>query len=210
MAVKIQARPPPRVRIGSEAVLAPLEDLDGYFLEIITVPYGGGTERPQHPGRTGGLLSPSDYQKPSRMMVREVPHMADNWNTGIIEEFRANGGRVGGPFEGAPLLLLHHVGARTGTERVNPLMYRALADGHVIFASKGGAPNHPDWYQNLLAHPDVIIEVGEETEAVRARVANGEEREVIWMAQAETFPQFGEYQEKTSRQIPVIILEPRD
>ena len=136
--------------------------------------------------------------------------MADNWNTGIIEEFRANGGRVGGPFEGAPLLLLHHVGARTGTERVNPLMYRALDDGHAIFASKGGAPNHPDWYHNLLAHPDVIIEVGEETKAIRARVANGEEREVIWKAQAETFPQFGEYQEKTSRQIPVIILEPRD
>src|SRR2546428_13770032 len=87
--------------------------------------------------------------------------MARDWNSGIIEEFRANEGRVAGPFEGRTLLLLHHKGARTGTLRVNPLAYQALADGTwAIFASKGGAPTNPDWYHNLRANPDAVVELG--------------------------------------------------
>jgi len=96
-----------------------------------------------------------------------------DWNSKIIEEFRANGGKVGGPFEGAPLLLLHTVGARTGQQRVNPMMYRPVPGGYAVFASKGGAPTNPDWYHNLLAHPDVQAEIGTETRKFHARVAEG-------------------------------------
>src|SRR5579864_7426647 len=102
------------------------------------------------------------------------------WNDKIIDEFRANEGRVGGPFEGATLLLLHHRGAKSGIERVNPLAYQEIDNGFAIFASKGGAPTHPDWYHNVVANPDVQIEVGTETIPVRAREAKGEERERIW------------------------------
>ncbi|HUC58272.1 MAG TPA: nitroreductase family deazaflavin-dependent oxidoreductase [Streptosporangiaceae bacterium] len=133
--------------------------------------------------------------------------MAD-WNSGIIEEFRANGGKVGGPFEGAPLLLLHTKGAKTGAERVNPLMYRPEGDGFAIFASKAGAPSNPDWYYNLLVNPKVSIEVGTETREAIARVAGGDERERIWAAHKENAPGFAEYEKKTARQIPVVILEP--
>ncbi|GAG36665.1 unnamed protein product, partial [marine sediment metagenome] len=101
-------------------------------------------------------------------------------NTLIIEEFRSTGSRVGGFFEGAPLLLLHHTGAKTATERISPLMYQGLREGYAIFASKEGAPNNPDWFHNLLANPDVTVEVGSETIEVTARVAEGAEREPIW------------------------------
>jgi deazaflavin-dependent oxidoreductase (nitroreductase family) len=134
--------------------------------------------------------------------------MADNWNTKIIEEFRANGGRVGGNFEGAPLLLLHTTGARSGQVRVNPMMYRKVGDDYAVFASKGGAPTNPDWYHNLVAHPDVQAEIGTQTLRFTARVAAGEEREPIWSAQKAEYPGFADYEQKTSRQIPVIILEP--
>lgn len=132
------------------------------------------------------------------------------WNNGIIEEFRANDGVVGGPFEGKPLLLLHHKGARTGTERVSPLMYQALeGDGYAIFASKNGADTNPDWYHNLRAHPEVKIEVGPVEVDVTARVVEGEEQEQIWERQKQEFPQFAGYEQKTSReQIPVLVLEP--
>ncbi len=133
--------------------------------------------------------------------------MAD-WNSGIIEEFRANAGKVGGPFEGAPLLLLHTKGAKTGAERVNPMMYRPEGDALVVFASKAGAPTNPDWYHNLLANPKVSVEVGTETRDVVARVAQGEERERIWTAHKEAAPGFAEYEKKTTRQIPVVILDP--
>ena len=133
-----------------------------------------------------------------------------NWNQQIIEEFRANEGRVGGRFRGFPLLLLHHRGARSGTERVNPLAYRALGDGAVaVFASKGGSPTNPDWYHNLRAHPDVRAEIGTRTIPMRARVAEGEERERIWRAQTRDAPAFGEYETRSGRTIPVVILEPR-
>jgi deazaflavin-dependent oxidoreductase (nitroreductase family) len=132
-----------------------------------------------------------------------------DFNARIIDEFRANDGRVGGMFEGTPLLLLHHVGAKTGQERVNPLAYSRDGDRYVIFASKGGAPTNPDWYHNLKAHPDVKIEVGTDTIDVRAEEASGEERERLFTAQAERSPQFGEYQAKAGRTIPVIVLSPQ-
>ena len=134
-----------------------------------------------------------------------------DWNQQVIEEFRANGGKVGGQFEGAPLLLLHHVGAKSGTERVNPLMYQELGDGAVaIFASKGGAPTNPDWLHNLVANPETTIEIGTDTRPVVARVADEEDRSRIWEAQKQAFPNFAEY-EKTAggRKIPVVVLEPR-
>jgi deazaflavin-dependent oxidoreductase (nitroreductase family) len=131
-----------------------------------------------------------------------------NWNGRIIEEFRANGGRVGGPFQGHPLLLLHHRGAKSGIERVNPLACQSLGDGGwAVFASKGGAPTNPDWFHNLLANSDATIEVGTEVVPVRARVAEGEERERIWARQKQVMPGFADYEKGTRRQIPVVILE---
>lgn len=131
-----------------------------------------------------------------------------DWNRQIVEEFRANAGRVGGPFEGAPMALIHHRGAKSGTERVNPVMYQAVDGGYAVFASKGGAPTNPDWYYNLVANPETTVEIGTETIPVRARVAQGAERERIWEKQKRDYPGFAEYERKTSRQIPVVILEP--
>jgi deazaflavin-dependent oxidoreductase (nitroreductase family) len=130
-----------------------------------------------------------------------------DFNTQIIDEFRANDGRVGGMFKGASLLLLHTVGAKSGQERVNPLAYQADGDRYVIFASFAGSPTNPAWYHNLMAHPDVTVEVGSERFAVHARVAEGDERERLWTRQKERVPTFAEYETKTSRAIPVIILE---
>jgi deazaflavin-dependent oxidoreductase (nitroreductase family) len=132
-----------------------------------------------------------------------------DWNRSIIEEFRTNEGRVGGRFENVPILLLHHTGARSGTERVNPLAYQALEGGAwAVFGSKGGAPTNPDWVHNLKANPHARIEVGTETHDVVARIADGVERERIWTRQKELVPGFASYEERTSRQIPVVILEP--
>ena len=132
-----------------------------------------------------------------------------NWNEGIIEEFRANDGAVGGVFEGRPLLLLHHTGAKSGTKRLSPLMYQQVGDSFAIFASKGGADDNPDWFYNLKAHPDVSIEIGDSTVDVRARIAQGEEQDTIWEKQKRDYPQFAGYEQKTSRpQIPVIVLDP--
>ncbi len=134
----------------------------------------------------------------------------NDWNTGVITEFRANGGKVGGQFDGAPLLLLHHKGAKTGTERVSPLMYQAVGNAYAIFASKAGAPTNPDWYHNLVANPDTTVEVGSDTKKVRARVAAGDEHNTIWTTQKQRYPGFAEYEAKTSRQIPVVVLDPVD
>jgi deazaflavin-dependent oxidoreductase (nitroreductase family) len=116
---------------------------------------------------------------------------------------------VGGPFEGAPMLLLHHVGAKSGTRRVNPLVYLPDGDRYVIIASKGGAPKHPDWYHNLVANPETTIEVGTETIPVRAEVITGEERDRLYARQAADRSAFAEYQAKTKRRIPVIALTRR-
>jgi deazaflavin-dependent oxidoreductase (nitroreductase family) len=134
--------------------------------------------------------------------------VANDWNTKIIEEFRANDGKVGGQFEGAPLLLLHTKGARTGQERVSPIMYQQLPAGVAVFASKAGAPDNPDWYHNLVANPRVSAEIGTGTTEFTARVASPEERQPIWETQKATYPGFAEYEQKTTRQIPVVILEP--
>lgn len=134
--------------------------------------------------------------------------MAENWNSKIIDEFRANGGKVGGPFEGAPLLLLHTMGARSGQERVNPMMYRTDGDRLVVFASKAGAHTNPDWFHNLRANPSVRVEVGTETRNMVARVADADERVRFWEAQKRDWPGFADYETKTERQIPVVVLEP--
>jgi deazaflavin-dependent oxidoreductase (nitroreductase family) len=132
-----------------------------------------------------------------------------DFNAKIIEEFHANEGRVGGMFEGAPMLLLHHTGARSGTSRINPLVYLRDGERYVIFASKGGAPTNPDWYHNVKAHPDIKVEVGPETLDVHAEEAAEEERERLLSAQIERTPQFAEYvQSAGERKIPAIVLTP--
>ena len=128
------------------------------------------------------------------------------WNDKIIAEFRANAGRVGGNFEGAPLLLLHTTGAKSGLERVSPMMYMQVGDSWAVFASKAGADTNPAWYHNLLAHPKAQIEVGTETIEVIGRDLNDEEREPIWIAQKAAYPGFAGYERKTTRQIPVVLL----
>jgi deazaflavin-dependent oxidoreductase (nitroreductase family) len=130
-----------------------------------------------------------------------------DFNTQIIEEFRAKGGKLGGQFEGAPMLLLHTTGAKSGAERVNPVMYRPVGDSFAVFASKGGAPTNPDWYYNLLAHPETTVEVGDETVPVVAHVADDAERGPVWEAQKRDYPGFADYERQTTRQIPVVILE---
>jgi deazaflavin-dependent oxidoreductase (nitroreductase family) len=131
-----------------------------------------------------------------------------DWNSQIIEEFRANAGRVGGPFAGAPLLLLHTTGARTGQERINPLMYQDLGGPVAVFASKAGAPSHPDWFHNLLANPEVTAEIGTDTRRFRVRTAAGAERARIWDQQKQDYPGFADYEANTDREIPVVILDP--
>jgi deazaflavin-dependent oxidoreductase (nitroreductase family) len=133
-----------------------------------------------------------------------------DFNASIVEEFRAHEGKVGGPFEGAPMVLLHTTGRRSGTERVNPLVYWPQGDQMVIFASKGGAPTHPDWYRNLMAQPDTTVEVGTDTVAVHARELEGDEYRDLWDRITAAIPGLAEYQAKTSRRIPLIMLERRD
>lgn len=142
-------------------------------------------------------------------MTEDPIARANEWNKQIIAEFRENGGRVGGQFEGTPLLLLHHLGRKSGAERVNPIAYQAVGAGYAVFASKGGADDHPDWYLNLLAHPDTEVEVGTETVPVRARELPTDERKPIWETQKRFNPGFADYETKTSRTIPVVLLERR-
>ena len=133
--------------------------------------------------------------------------MPEDFNSKIIEEFRASGGKVGGPFAGAPLLLLHTTGAKSGQERVNPVMYQAIGDGFAVFASKAGAPDNPDWYHNLVANPRVRAEVGTETIELTARVADEQTRAPIWAEWKKANPGFADYEQRTTRQIPVVLLE---
>ncbi|MET7949278.1 nitroreductase family deazaflavin-dependent oxidoreductase [Micromonospora sp. NPDC005324] len=131
-----------------------------------------------------------------------------DFNDKIIAEFRANGGQVGGQFAGAPLLLLHTLGAKSGQPRVNPMMYQEVDGGYAVFASKGGAPTNPDWYYNLLAHPKIHAEIGTDKIELVARVAVGDERERIWSPLKVAYPGFADYERKTTREIPVVVLEP--
>ena len=131
----------------------------------------------------------------------------DDFNEKLIDEFRANGGKVGGPFEGAPLLLLHTTGAKTGRTRVKPLAYRREGDRLVVFGTKGGAPTNPEWYYNIRANPRVTVEVGNDRFEADARIAPPDERDRIWRLQTRDAPVFADYQKRTDRTIPVVILE---
>lgn len=130
-----------------------------------------------------------------------------DWNTKIIEEFRATGGKVGGQSDEAPLILLHSTGAKSGQDRVAPVMYLADGDDLVVFASKAGADTNPDWFHNLKANPDTRVEIGPDTVAVRARVAEGEERDRLFDRQKAAYPGFADYEAGTDRVIPVVVLE---
>jgi deazaflavin-dependent oxidoreductase (nitroreductase family) len=130
-----------------------------------------------------------------------------DFNTSIIEEFRANEGKVGGRFEGAPLILIHHVGARSGTERVTPVTCFPQPDGRfAIIASNGGAPTNPDWYYNLKARPEINVEFGTETFAVAVGELEGEEREKAWADVVSAVPTVANTQNKTRRTIPMLLL----
>ena len=133
--------------------------------------------------------------------------MANDWNTTVINEFRAHGGKVGGQFEGAPLLLLTTTGAKTGQRRTSPVMYLPDGDRLVIFASTGGAPTNPDWDHNLRAHPRASVEVGGETYDVDATFTSGKERDDLYARQKAVWPGFAEYEAKTTRVIPVVALK---
>ena len=134
----------------------------------------------------------------------------NDFNQKIIEEFRANDGKVGGMFEGSPMLLLTTTGAKSGQRRVAPLVYSTDGGRHVIIASKGGAPTNPDWFRNLVANPDVTVEVGTEAFTAKAVVPEGAERDRLFDAQAAIMPGFREYQNNTERIIPVVVLERAD
>jgi deazaflavin-dependent oxidoreductase (nitroreductase family) len=133
----------------------------------------------------------------------------NDWNKHVIEEFRANEGRLSGQFAGAPVLLLTTTGAKTGNKRTNPMMYLKPdeeADTVYVFASKAGAATSPDWYHNLVANPTVTVELGSETFEATAAPVTGEERDRIYAEQAKRYPGFAEYEEKTTRVIPVVAL----
>jgi deazaflavin-dependent oxidoreductase (nitroreductase family) len=131
---------------------------------------------------------------------------AGGWNDKVIDEFRSNAGRVGGYFSGAPMILIHHIGARSGTERVNPLVYLPDGDDMVVVATKGGAPTNPDWYYNLKAHPRITVEVGTDTFPVEATELIGAERDELWQRLVALRPGFAAYETKTSRIFPVFRL----
>jgi deazaflavin-dependent oxidoreductase (nitroreductase family) len=131
----------------------------------------------------------------------------NDFNGKLIAEFRANNGKVAGAFERAPLVLLTTTGAKSGRSHTTPLVSTRDGDRVVVIASKGGAPSHPAWYHNLVAHPEVTLELPDETYTARATVASGSERERLWRVQADLMPNFDEYQAKTTREIPVVILE---
>jgi deazaflavin-dependent oxidoreductase (nitroreductase family) len=130
----------------------------------------------------------------------------EEFNQKIIAQFRSNEGKVGAPFEGRPMILISHKGAKSGKVRTTPLVYTTDGDRLVIIASKGGAPTSPDWYHNLKANPDVTIEVGTDKFEARAEEVTGDERRRLYESQAALMPNFTEYQQKTSREIPVIVL----
>jgi deazaflavin-dependent oxidoreductase (nitroreductase family) len=140
-------------------------------------------------------------------VIRTVAPAMSDWNDGVIREFRANEGRVGGYFEGAPMVLLHHLGAKTGNVRVSPLVYFPQDDGSMlIVASKGGAPTNPDWYHNLLAHPRIEVEVGTEKFTVDVAELDATERARVWPDIVAKRPGFGDYERKTTRVMPVLRL----
>lgn len=153
---------------------------------------------------------PRPNQQISLTRIHSQANMVSNnyndWNAQVIAEFRKNHGKVGGNFEGAPLLLLHTVGRRSGKPRVNPVMYLKDGDRYFVFASKAGADSHPDWFRNLQEQPDVRIEVGDQTIDVHAEEIRGQERDRLYERQASVYSGFADYQRKTKRVIPVVAL----
>ncbi len=144
-------------------------------------------------------------------MANSAAGGVSDYNTKIIEEFRANQGRVGGPWAGTTLILLHHIGARSGIERVTPLGCFPLGeDRYAVVASNGGSPAHSDWYYNLKAHPRITVEVGAQTFTVLAEELNGTARAELWPTLVAQAPTVGEYQARTTRQIPVFLLTRQD
>jgi deazaflavin-dependent oxidoreductase (nitroreductase family) len=144
-------------------------------------------------------------------MTNSAAGLADDYNTRIIEEFRANQGRVGGPWASTTLMLIHHLGAKSGTERVTPLGCFPQGDGRfVIVASNGGSPTHPAWYHNLTANPRIKVEVGTQTLTVLAQELEGTARAELWPKLVAEVPQLGEYQARITRQVPVFMLTRQD
>lgn len=141
-------------------------------------------------------------------MSDDVADQIQDFNARIIDEFRANDGNVGPPFEGAPLLLLHSIGAKSGQPRVHPVVYQSVDTGWAIFASKAGSPTNPAWFHNLVANPATSIEVGADTVPVDARVLEGTERDQVWARQKDLMPGFADYEAATTRTIPVVLLQP--
>ena len=140
--------------------------------------------------------------------------MAEDFNSRVVREFRENDGKVGEPFTGLPMILVHHVGARSGTERVTPLRWFADGDSYVIVASKAGAPDNPAWYHNLKANPDTVVEVsdgagGAETVQVRTTELTGADRDRVWTRIKDDNEVFAGYERKTDRTIPLLALTPR-
>jgi deazaflavin-dependent oxidoreductase (nitroreductase family) len=135
-------------------------------------------------------------------------NVIDDLNTHVIQEFRSNGGVVGGDFEDLPLLLLVSLGAKSGLARTHPVVYRETPTGWAIFASASGAERNPSWYYNLKAEPRALVEIGTERIAVRARECEGQEREQVWDAHKARYPDFARLERRTSRRIPVLMLEP--
>ncbi|MCU1359305.1 MAG: nitroreductase family deazaflavin-dependent oxidoreductase [Ilumatobacteraceae bacterium] len=132
----------------------------------------------------------------------------NDFNATVIDEFRANGGNVSGVFEGMPMVLLTHTGAKSGVQRTTPLVHSMDGDKVVVAASMGGAPTNPAWYHNMVAHPEVTVEHGTAKYQAIAREATGAERDRLYAQQAKEMPQFAEYQSNTDRVIPVFVLEP--
>jgi deazaflavin-dependent oxidoreductase (nitroreductase family) len=144
-------------------------------------------------------------------MVNPAPEAVNEFNTSVIEEFRANAGRVGGPLAGTMIILVHHIGARSGTERVVPLAYSPQGDGRfVIVAANGGSSTHPDWYHNLKANPRIKVEVGTRTFTALAEELDDTARAAIWPSLIAQSPSVGEFQSRTTRKIPVFILTRSD
>ncbi|MEX1218672.1 MAG: nitroreductase/quinone reductase family protein [Acidimicrobiales bacterium] len=131
----------------------------------------------------------------------------NNWNQQIMDEFRSHGGRVGGQFEGVPMVIVHHAGAKTGTIRHTPLTYLPIGEDLAIFGTKGGSPTNPAWYHNLIANPETVVELGSETISVRVREAKGAERDELFDRQKKAMPPFVDYEAATSRVIPVLVIE---
>ena len=144
-------------------------------------------------------------------MANSAPGGASDFNTKIIEEFRANEGRVGGPLTGTPMILIHHIGAKSGIEGVSPLACSPQGDGRfAIVAASGGSPTHPDWYYNLKASPRITVEVGTQTFTVLAEELDDAARAELWPKLVAESPAVGEHQTRTTRQIPVFMLTRQD